>query len=97
MENDPDLLSVYRRLKALEAKQAATETVLIHLIGPFLSMYSDDLASKLLLEMRTGFNVRATSAQGNHDETSKLICEEHINDLIDRIETLHRRPRSEGA
>jgi hypothetical protein len=79
------------RIQIMEAKQIATEAVFIHLFTPLLSALPEHIIKELFAKLRTDLIVSSRS-DGENAETAKLTIEEHINNLVDRIERVHRSP-----
>ena len=87
---DEKLAAAFSRIQDLEAKLAATEAVFIHLFTPLLSSsLQGDIVTELFAGIRADLIVSSSRADGGNAETAKLIIEEHINDLIDRVQRFH--------
>jgi hypothetical protein len=67
-------------IQHLKVKQFAFEVAFCHA----LTKIAPDRVLDLIAEMRTGLRINATA------ERQKLMAEEHLNDLADRLETAQR-------
>jgi hypothetical protein len=74
-------------IQQLKVKQFAFEVAFCHAV----TKIAPDRALDLIAAMRTGFRVTAPA------ETHKLMAEEHLNDLADRLETVRRRAKQEDT
>ena len=81
-------MRIQERLLDLYAKQEATDAVLTSLMAILLSDRHD--ASVAISSVRTMLNVTATSSDGSDAFEIKLKVEEHIQQLMDRIERMLR-------
>ena len=76
-------------IQIMKAKQTATEAVFIYLFTPLLSALPEHIIKEFLSKLRTDLIV-SSRPDGENAETVKLTIEEHINDLVDSIERVHR-------
>ena len=83
------LSTAIQHIAELRARQAACEAVTTSLLAVLLSKHPVPLAA--LSAVRDNLTVQARSTNEHDAQVVRLMTEQHIQDVIDRIETLLRQ------
>lgn len=69
-------------VRHLVARQTATEALLIHVIVPLFVSFDPKLALELTKNIRNDLQVRVP----NNDEELRLMFDEYLEQLVDKVE-----------